>query len=62
MRRATAFFASLLGQPTQRLRAPAALPQITDTPAREFSRGWWAGIAVGAVNGVALAVLAGWLR
>ncbi|SFE88291.1 hypothetical protein [Paracidovorax wautersii] len=64
MRRATAFFAPLLdsGPRRQRLRQPGALPQITDTPSREFARGWWAGIAIGLVNGAALAVLLGWLR
>ncbi len=63
MRRATAFFGALVDQqPRQRLPQPGALPHITDEPAREFARGWWAGIAVGAVNGLALAVLLGWLR
>lgn len=61
--RATAFFALLAdARPAGRLPQPTALPQITDTPAREFATGWWAGIAVGGVSGVALAVLMGWLR
>lgn len=65
MRRA-GFFAPLIersGTHThRRLRRAADLPRITDVPAREWSRGWWAGIAVGVVNGVAVAVLLGWLR
>ncbi|KQR55653.1 hypothetical protein [Acidovorax sp. Leaf160] len=62
MRRATAFFAPVLADRTRRLPAPAELPRISDTAARAWSRGWWAGITVGAVNGMAVAVLAGWLR
>ncbi len=62
MRRATAFFAPLLADRARRLPVPAALPSITDSAARAWSRGWWAGITVGAVNGLAVAVLAGWLR
>lgn len=44
------------------MRRPTPLPQITDTPAREFASGWWAGIAVGCVCGLGLAVLLGFLR
>lgn len=43
------------------MRRPSPLPQITDA-ASTFARGWWAGAVVGAVNGMALAVLLGWLR
>jgi len=44
------------------MRRPAPLPQITDAPASAFARGWWAGATVGAVTGMGLAVLLGWLR
>lgn len=34
-----------------------SLPCITDAPKAAFRNGWWAGIAVGLVNGVGFAVL-----
>lgn len=49
-------------QQRPRLRKPSAPPAVEQAAAREWAAGWWAGIAVGAINGVALAVLAGWLR
>lgn len=45
-----------------RLGRPTEAPAVQQAAAREWAAGWWAGIAVGAINGVALAVLAGWLR
>lgn len=39
------------------------LPHITDSPKSAFLAGWWAGLAVGAVNGLGFAVLAlKWVR
>ena len=45
-----------------RMGKPTTPPSVEQAAAREWSLGWWAGNAVGVVNGVALAVLAGWLR
>ena len=45
-----------------RIGKPTATPAVEQAAAHEWSLGWWAGNAVGIVNGVALAVLAGWLR
>lgn len=45
-----------------RMGKPSPTPPIDLAAAREWSLGWWAGNAVGLINGVALAVLAGWLR
>ena len=36
---------------------PSPLPCITEPPKEAFLGGWWAGISVGFVIGVALAVL-----
>lgn len=46
------------------MHRPSPLPQV-DNPAATaaaFAQGWWAGVAVGAVSSLALAVLVGWLR
>ena len=45
-----------------RMGKPSPTPPIDQAAAREWSLGWWAGNAVGIVNGLALAVLLGWLR
>ena len=37
--------------------APAAPPAVEQAAAHEWAAGWWGGIAVGFVNGVAAAVL-----
>lgn len=44
------------------LGKPTAIPPVQQAAAIEWAAGWWAGIVVGLVNGVALAVIAGWLR
>jgi hypothetical protein len=36
---------------------PSQLPCVTDEPRAAFSNGWWSGLAVGFINGIALAVL-----
>ena len=45
-----------------RLGAPSRIPPVDQAAQAEWVAGWWAGLAVGAVNGVALAVVLGWLR
>lgn len=45
-----------------RMGKPSPTPPIDQAAAREWSLGWWAGNAVGIVNGLALAVVLGWLR
>lgn len=48
---------------TKHLKDPEPLPQVDGVAAREWAMGWWAGIIVGAVNGVSLGILLqGWLR
>lgn len=39
------------------LPPPSPLPTVADDPRRAWSHGWWAGIAVGAINGIGGAVL-----
>ena len=34
-----------------------SLPCVTDEPKAAFLSGWWAGIAVGMVNGLAIALI-----
>ena len=41
---------------------PTALPVVEQAAQREWAAGWYSGMAVGLINGVALAVLAGWLK
>lgn len=36
---------------------PTPLPEIADRPKRAWAAGWWAGIAVGFINGLGFAVL-----
>ena len=36
----------------------ARLPDITDSPKAAFLNGWWSGIAVGILIGLAIAVMA----
>lgn len=45
-----------------RMGKPTAAPAVEQAAAREWSLGWWAGNAVGIVNGLGLAVVLGWLR
>lgn len=40
-----------------RLVPRAVLPSLTDSPKQAFLGGWWAGIAVGLVNGIAIGVV-----
>ena len=47
---------------TARMRKPTALPPVDSAAAREWASGWYAGMLVGIVNGLGLAVLLGWLR
>lgn len=47
---------------TARPMKPTALPVVEQAAQREWAAGWYSGMAVGLINGVALAVLAGWLR
>ena len=42
------------------LRKPDALPEVWSQT--DWTTGWLQGLAVGLVNGVALAVLFGWLK
>lgn len=44
------------------LGKPSRIAPVQQAAAYEWAAGWWAGIVVGAVNGVGLAVIAGWLR
>lgn len=44
------------------MHAPASLPDPEAPAARAWAQGWWAGIAVGAVCGLGVAVLLGVLR
>lgn len=43
-----------------RLGKPAELPEVWSQ--RDWTTGWLQGLVVGLVNGVGLAVLAGWLK
>lgn len=43
---------------TRPLRPPKPLPVVTEKEAREFFRGWWHGLPLGFVIGVAIGVLA----
>lgn len=45
-----------------RIGKPTELPVVDEVAKREWAAGWYSGMAVGLINGVALAVLAGWLR
>lgn len=47
---------------TARPMKPTTLPVVEQAAQREWAAGWYSGMAVGLINGVALAVLAGWLR
>lgn len=40
----------------RKLGRPSPLPDISKAEARSWAAGWWAGIAVGLVNGIGLAV------
>lgn len=40
--------------PRVRLQPPTPTPAVEQAAAREWAAGWWAGILVGAVNGLAL--------
>ena len=46
----------------QRLGAPTPLPTLHDAEQAAFRSGWWNGMVVGFVLGMATAVLLGWLR
>ncbi len=39
------------------MKPRTTLPTVADEPKRAWLAGWWAGIAVGAINGLAAAVL-----
>jgi len=39
------------------MKPRTALPHITDSPKAAFLSGWWAGLGVGFINGVALLVI-----
>lgn len=43
------------------LPPPADLPQVDGVAMRDWARGWYAGLIVGCVNGMGLAVLLGWV-
>ena len=51
-----------LGARLRRLGRPSDIPAVEQAAASAWAAGWWGGIAVGVVNGLALAVLLGWLR
>lgn len=39
------------------MKPRATLPHVADEPRQAWANGWWAGIAVGVINGMALAVI-----
>lgn len=45
-----------------RLHHPEPLPELADAPRAAWHSGWWAGIAVGTVSGMGIAVLLGIAR
>ena len=52
--------AARLAYMPQRLRKPDALPEVWSQT--DWTTGWLQGLAIGLVNGLALAVLVGWLK
>lgn len=45
-----------------RLPKPQPLPALQQVAQREWTTGWLQGLAIGLVNGVALAAMVGWLK
>ena len=41
----------------RRMPDPEPLPEITETPAQAFTAGWWGGIAIGLVIGLAAGIV-----